>query len=417
VSELCRKISRTPIIMETGKATTKIFLDKYHPKKDGKCKVSICVTFERKKKYYPTPIEATPSDFDKCMGSKPRKDLKELSLKMQAFEQKAASIIKDLHFFSWSDFESNYLRDRSSMEYIYQAFTDYANNLRREDRIGTAVSYECARNSINKFSSNCKFSDISVDFLKRYEKWMLDQNSSITSVGIYLRSLRTLFNAYDVPQELYPFGKRKYEIPTGKNKKKSLSIQDIGKIYNHSCPKGSSLEMAKDLWVFMYLSNGINVKDLCLLKYGNIKGDVLEFLRAKTIRTKRQVESIRIPLSEQAKAIINKWGNKKEGPETYIFPILEKGLSVERERELIQLITKLINKKMKRIAEELGLDSEVTTYAARHSFATILQRSGASISFISESLGHGSLKTTQSYLAGFEDETKKEVLKALLHFD
>ena len=72
---------------------------------------------------------------------------------------------------------------------------------------------------------------------------------------------------------------------------------------------------------------------------------------------------------------------------------------------------------MKAIAKTLGITNDVTTYAARHSFATILQRSGAGTAFISEALGHSSTKTTQNYLAGFEDETKRNLTKALTAFD
>lgn len=71
---------------------------------------------------------------------------------------------------------------------------------------------------------------------------------------------------------------------------------------------------------------------------------------------------------------------------------------------------------MKTIAKELEISADVTTYAARHSFATILQRSGVNTSFISEALGHSNIKTTQNYLAGFEDDSKKEIAKLLTDF-
>ena len=117
---------------------------------------------------------------------------------------------------------------------------------------------------------------------------MLGNGNSITTAGIYLRSLRTLFNIAIaeglLTKEYYPFGKRNYEIPTSNNVKKALTLKDIGTIYKHKLEPGSPAERARDYWIFMYLCNGINVKDLCLLKYDNIKGDVLEFERAKTIR-------------------------------------------------------------------------------------------------------------------------------------
>ena len=74
----------------------------------------------------------------------------------------------------------------------------------------------------------------------------------------------------------------------------------------------------------------------------------------------------------------------------------------ETERKTIQQLTKTINKYMKRIAGDLKIRSGVTTYFARHSFATGLKNSGASVEFISEALGHSDIKTTKNYLAGFE---------------
>jgi site-specific recombinase XerD len=71
---------------------------------------------------------------------------------------------------------------------------------------------------------------------------------------------------------------------------------------------------------------------------------------------------------------------------------------------------------MKKIGTILGFDTKLTTYSARHSFATVLKRSGAPIEFISESLGHKDLKTTENYLDSFEDEMKESFQKQLLNF-
>lgn len=401
-------------------ATTSLFIDKYHPKANGECAISVRVTFDRKKRYYKTDKTATVSDFEKLSGAKPRGDLKELALKLQSFEKKAADIIEKLPFFSFPAFEKQYYTNRGTRETLYAAFTLYANELRDEGRIGTAVSYECARNSINNFIPVAKFSDITPDLLKKYESWMLKEEKSITTVGIYLRSLRTLINNAIseglLTQQFYPFGKKRYEIPTSNNLKKALTLKDISKIYNFKNSTNSRDEMAKDHWIFMYLSNGMNVKDMTLLTYSCIKGDILEFIRAKTVRTKRKVEPIRVVLTDDIKAIIRKWGTKNKAPHNFIFPILEEGITPERERQLIKQFTQFINKHMKSIAEELEIKSDVNTYSARHSFSTVLQRSGVSTEFISEALGHSSVKTTANYLAGFEDESKREHAKALTAF-
>ena len=91
-------------------------------------------------------------------------------------------------------------------------------------------------------------------------------------------------------------------------------------------------------------------------------------------------------------------------------------MTAERERQVIQQLTKTINKFMKRIAKNLEINKEVTTYFARHSFATVLRNSGASMEFISEALGHSDMKTTKSYLAGFEQETIHKTTDALTAF-
>jgi len=403
------------------KATITPFIDVFHPKNDDIRAVTIRVTYQRQKKYYRTNLRLKPSEFKKIMKADRRsKTEKKVYDEILSYQSKAIKINKDLPFFTWQLFEKQFYTNRVTKGTIKEAFENYAKDLRETGRIGTAVSYECAESSLSKFMKDAKFVDVTPEALRKYEKWMLTNGNSVTTVGIYLRSLRTLFNNAiaegTLSKELYPFGKKKYEIPTGRNIKKALTLSDIALIYNYKAEAGTTTEKAKDLWFFMYLCNGINVKDLCLLKYENIKADIIEFERAKTARTKRTVEAIRVVITEDAKAIIEKWGNKNKDPKNYIFPVLEKGLTPTRERQLIQQLTQVINCHLRTIAKELEINNDLTTYAARHSFATVLKRSGVSTEFISEALGHNNLRTTQSYLAGFEDESKRETIKALTAF-
>ncbi|MBR8840981.1 MAG: tyrosine-type recombinase/integrase, partial [Stigonema ocellatum SAG 48.90 = DSM 106950] len=92
------------------------------------------------------------------------------------------------------------------------------------------------------------------------------------------------------------------------------------------------------------------------------------------------------------------------------------GMTPERELAVVRQFTKTINKYMGRIAQSLGMDKDVTTYTARHSFSTVLKRSGAPIEFISESLGHQDIRTTESYLDSFEDDVKLQYANALTAF-
>jgi integrase len=217
-------------------------------------------------------------------------------------------------------------------------------------------------------------------------------------------------------QEFYPFGKRKYQIPASKNTKKALRIDEIKRIVDYETTTEAEAK-AKDLWLFSYLCNGVNVKDIAKLQYRNIGKKHITFIRSKTERsTKSNQKQIVILRMTEIDQIINKWGIQPISPEKYIFNLISMGDSPKEELAKIKQATKTINKYMKRIGESLTLNLNLTTYTARHSFATVLKRSGAPIEFISESLGHKDLKTTENYLDSFEDDVKETYQKQLLNF-
>lgn len=405
---------------------TTTYIDTRRPKKDGLYPVKIKVTFERVRKYYPTPYDFSLAKYNKIMfGERLNLTEKEIKKSIQAFEDKAIEVINSIQNFNWMDFEKGYLANRSAKSYVKDAFDERIKELKSNGQIGTAVSYECARNSIEKFQTNLKFSDITPSILYKYEKKMLDNDCSRTTVGIYLRTLRSIFNNAisnkDILPSLYPFRKNdyekdKYRIPEGSNIKKALELKEIESILKYKAKSGSIKEKSRDYWTFIYLTNGLNVKDLCLLKYKDVDGNTLKFIRAKTIRQKKE-RVIYATLRKESLKIIEKWGNEKTSNESYVFPILQGKESAEKQRQLIQQLTHTINDNLKSIAEELGIKKPVTTYSARHSFATVLKRSGASMEVISEMLGHSNLKTTRLYLDSFEKETLEKTTNALTNFN
>jgi len=401
--------------------TTAIILDTRRAKSNEKYPVKLRVTFMRKQKYYSTGIDLTENEYEKIHSTKPRGKYKETKIKLVLLEKNAISIIENISDFSYNLFEKKFLNPRHNYMNVFDAYEEYIINLRKEGRIGTASSYSCSLGSLKKFTRELKFEDIDSEFLRKYEKWMIENGNSLTTVVIYLHALRTLVNEAKqlkiITEEQYPFGKRKYQIPSGRNVKKALSLEDVEKIYNHKPPRGSFEEKAKDIWLFSYLMSGLNIKDIARLKYKNIEGDKLILIRSKTERTSRHNQKpIVAILIEETKKIIEKWGINPIHPDSYIFPILQKNITPQREYELIKQFTKNVNKWMRRIASNIGIEKDVTTYTARHSFSTISKWKGISTEYISEALGHSDLKTTENYLDSFEDHVKKEYAESLLAF-
>jgi len=274
--------------------TVAIVQDTRIKRNDEKYAIKLRVTYNRKQKYYPLNEHFTTNEWEKVISTKAKLKNKEYAAYFERIKQRAKEIISELHPFSFQVFENRFLNKAKSYSDVLTEMDDYINQLYQEDRTGTAESYKCAYNSIKTFACNKKrkklpFELVTADWLNKFEKWMLENNKSITTVGIYMRSLRTIINIGIekglLNQESYPFGKRKYVIPASRNIKKALHIEDINKIVNYE-PQHDSEARARDLWIFSYLCNGVNIKDIVLLQYKNIEGDKLHFVREKHQKTR-----------------------------------------------------------------------------------------------------------------------------------
>lgn len=404
--------------------TVNLFFDTRTQKKTGLYPVKLTIYFNGDKKRYHTNIDLTPTQWDKINGQNLRDEsLKDFKYSLNSLVDKANKHIEELHVFSFQGFEKLFFSNTNDKHSVFDAFKNYIDKLTEDGRVNTASSYRCSNFSLRKFSNKEKlmFADITPEFLKSYEKWMLSNGNTTTTIGIYLRCLRALYNQLiiDAPnyRQLYPFGRNKYQIPLGRNIKKALELQEIEKIYNYQPIQWTNEDKAKDFWLFSYLCNGINCVDIANLKFKNINGERIIFIREKTKNTIRNnSKPIVVILTDDIKQIIKKWANKPTNPDEYVFPILQHNLTPIQKLTKIQIFTKTINVNIKKIAIKCNIEKNISTYTARHSFSTILKRSGAPIEFISESLGHTDLKTTENYLDSFEDHYKKEWATKLTAF-
>jgi integrase/recombinase XerD len=404
--------------------STGIYLDTRRSEKEGLYPVKLRVTYKRKSRLYKTPFYLTEIEFGKVMGKKPRDEYKDKRQEFARIENHATNIIKSLRSFSFEVFRRRLFANTGDQGNIFSAFKEYIAELDEKDRIGNSSIYTAAMHSLSKFHPGVtlNFHEITPSFLKRYEKWMIEKGHSVTTVAIYARCIRRLYNRAirdsHAKFEEYPFGREadQYQIPESRNIKKALPLDDIRKIFTYK-PKDSDIEAySRDLWIFSYLCNGINMKDICLLKYSDLTNDSIIFRRAKTIQTKKKNKSIEVLRTHKINEIIKKWGQKPAEPKNYIFPVLVENLNSKQQQGRIRQVTKQVNKYIRRITESLKIKSDVTTYTARHSFATILKRAGVNISYISDALGHSDLKTTQGYLGSFENEEKKKIAAHLINF-
>ena len=294
---------------------------------------------------------------------------------------------------------------------VGEEFQNYIQALKDEHRLRYAGMFEVSYSSFVKFNKHLDipFSDIDVAWLKRYEKWMKEQNLSVSTISTRIRHLRAVFNLaiteHSIKSDCYPFHSYKVSKLNKQTAKRALNKQDILKVMQY---KGTSLMecLAIDIFIFSYLNAGINFIDIAKLKYSNIIENHLTYNREKTKKL------ISIPLQAEAMEIIAKYKNMKS---PYLFPVLSPFHKTEIQiaNRLHKVLAK-VNKHLKEIGEKLELPIPLTTYVARHSYATVLKRAGVSTAIISESLGHSSEKITQVYLDSFDNEQINNAMKNLL---
>jgi integrase/recombinase XerD len=406
--------------MIENKVTVTFFIDASRPSPDGKCLIKLNVYQKPHKQRYATNFRLTKEEWSKLNGPKLRdEELKDIKKKLNNLKEKAEKVIETLHPFSFATFQEVFFGASSEKKsrMLDDWFSETIQKLKANDQIGTAGSYNTTINSINSFKKKLQLQDITCSFLIQYEKHLLKQGSSTSTVGIYMRNLRAIINKAIVAKvlspESYPF--KTYQIPTGQNVKKALKDFDINLLLKYEATK-PDWKKALDFWIFSYLCNGMNFADIIALKPANREGDYLWFHRQKTIRTKKKdLRPIRVGLNRRARDIINTYqNNNPQNP--YLFPILDKGLSATTIKYRGQRFIKWVNERMYAICSELGIEHKTSTYAARHTFSTVLKKKGVPTSFIKDALGHSTVATTENYLDSFEDDVKLEYANMLTEF-
>lgn len=216
--------------------TATIILDKRFLRKDDNYGVKLRVTIRRKQFYVPLPYALTEDDWAKTQVKSPRGEYKDLRFRFDDLEMTARKILEAMPTFSFEKFKKAFLNIDDEEKDVIGLINDYVDKLNREERFRTATSYITSRESFKEYAldgrkKHLPFSMITIDWLVGYEKWMLAKGNSRTSVGVYLRNLRAIYNlgieqGY-CQKDDYPFGKGKYVIPAGRKVKKALSLNDI----------------------------------------------------------------------------------------------------------------------------------------------------------------------------------------------
>jgi len=413
----------------------------YTPKmlSGGKHPIRLRITYLRVRKYYSLKISATKEEwgniliYDTLKSKDPLRDIlydtitiiRETNLKSTKLLQRYEN--EGIHF-SFEKFENDYFEEKPQS--IYTLLEKTMATKFSDEKFGTYRTYKNLNDALKKFRPNqdISFHQINYEFLKNFERFLSKgvpskkegvepKGNGATSIGIYMRNIRALFNEairnQIIKSELYPF--KTYKIRGGTPHKRALHKNQVLQIYTYNPEPNSTYWFSKTYFMFSYLCQGMNFVDMANLKWSeNIKDDRIEYQRKKTISTLKTPKIISIKITDEISLILSFFKKSDTKNSDYIFPIIDKDYKGKQLRDYILDKNKKHNETLKEIGKELKIELPLTSYVARHSYATVLKRSNVPTSVISESLGHSSESVTQNYLDSFEKSVIDDANKNLL---
>lgn len=258
----------------------------------------------------------------------------------------------------------------------------------------TAARYTTAINSFKRFRSE---DDVPIDnmdsgFMLEYEQWLKETGVCKNTISFYMRNLRAIYNRAvekDITVQRFPF--RHVYTGIDKTVKRALSAKTIKEIKNLDLSLFPQLDFARDLFMFSFYTRGMSFIDMVFLKKKDLQGGILSYRRKKTN------QQLFIKWEKPMQEIIDKY---KTGGSPYLLPILkENGTDC---RIQYRNSAHFVNDKLRKIGEQLGLGIPLTSYVARHSWASIAKSKNIPVSTISEAMGHDSESTTRIYLASLD---------------
>lgn len=300
---------------------------------------------------------------------------------------------------------------------LFEYFDQIIKRLEKSGKVGNKDVYLDTKRQFEVFfdGQDIEMKEVTHKHLNLFVEKCLSEKKKDTTIHYRLRTLRALFNKAKSEEghENYPFAKFDWSQFNIETEKRAISKTDLLKIYHHEIEPGQYGFDSRNFWLFSYFCYGLNFGDMAKLEPSNIITDgdqlVLKYYRSKTRKL------FKVPLNDYSLKILQHYKNSNFGNK-YIFPILNPEIhkTPQQIRTRIQTALKKVNSEIREIAKSLGIEKHITTYVARHSFATILKKENIGTAIISEMMGHSSENVTQTYLDSFDNSTKTEAAKKLI---
>jgi len=292
-------------------------------------------------------------------------------------------------------------------------FISFARHLIEDLRIigrdRTSEAYMTTLNSFLRFrrERDVLLDDVDSNLMVEYESFLKSAGLCPNTTSYYMRNLRAIYNRAVDKELIQPRNPFKH-VYTGIDKtvKRAVPLTVIRRIRNLDLSSNPGMDYARDMFMFSFYTRGMSFVDMAYLKKKDLQNKILSYRRQKT----RQ--QLFIKWEKPMQDIVAKYDTSGT---PYLLPIIRK--SDADERRQYRSAAHLLNARLKKLGKQMGLTIPLTSYVARHAWASIARSKNIPVSTISEAMGHDSENTTRIYLASLDtsvvDKANSIILSSL----
>lgn len=381
-----------------------------------------CIVHQRAVRWITTNYHVFPDEWDdkkKCVVVGKRKDRKaqlHLIRSMLDWEvtrfQSVVSERKSAFASCSVDEVVSFVRGLPPCQSAFSFMQKLIDEKEEAHRFGTRNNYSNAYRRFCEFrhSEDLTFTQMDSDMIGQYEAWLKFRGLRQNSIAFYLRILRTFYRkaieaGLAVNRDIFAH----VQTNSVRTFKRAVTAEVIQRIRELKLPHGSALDFARDLFLFSFYMRGMSFVDMAYLRKTDLKCDTVTYNRRKTNQT------LAIEWENTMQAVVDKYAEQtKDSP--YLLPILTKDTSNPYAH--YKHVEQRVNVNLKKIGKMVGLKMPLTTYVARHTWASIAMRINVPLAVISEGMGHSSFRTTQIYLQSIDESTvnqaNREIIRQVL---
>lgn len=285
---------------------------------------------------------------------------------------------------------------RPPEEHLFGFMENIIEKLARSGNTRTSETYRCALNSFRRYRRGCDImiNELNDEVAEDYELYLKHEKITMNTISFYMRILRAVYNRAvknNITDDRQPF--RNVYTSIGKTKKRAVTLDVIRQIKNLTTPRKST-EFARDMFMFSFYTRGMSLVDMAYLKPTDISNGILGYQRKKT------GQQLYMKWESHMQQIVDRYATDNS---RYLLPLISK--TNGKERNQYRHKQNMINKELKLISTALHLESPLSMYVARHSWASIARTMDVPVEVISRGMGHDSEKTTQIYLKTIDTDS------------